>query len=58
MKLLFSNFVVMSAWLLREEGPRAGTGNRRGHRVTQAGGVVAEQCHERSGCRATVQGLG
>lgn len=51
----FSNFVVMSAWLLREEGLRAGTGNRKGHRVTQGGGGgVAEQC----GCRATVQGLG
>lgn len=22
------------------------------------GGAVAEQCHKRSGCRATVQGLG
>lgn len=49
----FSIFVVMSAWLLREEGLRMAQGPRRGVGRHKTGGAVAEQCRKKSGCRAT-----
>lgn len=49
----FSIFVVMSAWLLREEGLRMAQGPGRGVGRHKTGGAVAEQCRKKSGCRAT-----
>lgn len=54
----FSIFVVVSAWLLREVGRTEGWLREQegAQGSTKQGGEVAEQCQERSGCRATVRG--
>lgn len=55
----FSIFVVMSAWLLREEGREGGrTKGQLGEQEGAQGSTRQGEQFAESGCRATVQGLG